>query len=160
MYYSQKSQPELAGSQEYGYPVIYKIERTGDPTSYEDETDNGKATESVTFIFNESEKNYQASWSGKDFVMQLGNVKIVNDPGSQYSFSPDNNYPYRFYVGTYFHISVTSGKLKYFIFETEQYYPFYKEMPLTNAKMVIESNTTTKIFAETGYSKIKRLSKF
>ena len=87
--------------------------------------------------------------------MQLGKVKIVNDPGSQYSFSPDNNYPYRFYVGTYFHISVTSGKLKYFIFETEQYYPFYKEMPLTNAKMVIESNTTTKIFAETGYSKIK-----
>ena len=155
MYYSQKSQPELAGSKDYGYPVIYKIERTGDPTSYEDETDNGKATESVTFIFNESEKNYETSWADDDLVMQLGKVKIVNDPGSQYSFSPDNNYPYRFYVGTYFHISVSSGTLKYLIFETEQYYPFYKEMPLTNAKMVIESNTKTKIFAEVGYSKIK-----
>ncbi len=156
MYYSQKSQPELAGSSDYGYPVIYSIDRKGDPTPYESEEDNGKATETITFDFtSEDNKNYQESWDNDDYVMTLGNVKVINDPGSQYSFSPTGNFPYRFYVGTYFHISVSSGKLKYITFETNENYPFYKEIPVTNAKMVIESNTKTKIFSQVDYSKIK-----
>lgn len=158
-YYSSKSQPELAGSQSVPYPVIYKITRGEvDYSKYESEEENDRATESVTIDFSEDSHDETGTWEtiGKNscYVITKGAVKIVNDPGSQYSFSPEGNYPYRFYVGTYLHMSVTSGKIKYVTFNTVPYYPFNEAMPITDGRFEINGNIT-KTFAKIGADKIK-----
>ena len=159
VYYSSKSQPELAGSESVSYPVIYKITRgETDISSYESEEENDRETATETIDFTEDNHNETSSWEtiGKNscYVITKGAVKIVNDPGSQYSFSPEGNYPYRFYVGTYLHMSVTSGKIKYVTFNTVPYYPFNEAMPITDGRFEINGNIT-KTFAKIGADKIK-----
>lgn len=158
-YYASKNQPELAGSQDVPYPVIYKIERgKPDYSQYESEEENERETASVTIDFTEDNHDEAANWEtiGKNscYVITKGVVKIVNDPGSQYSFSPDGHYPYRFYVGTYLHMSVTSGKIKYVTFNTVNNYPFKESMPITNGRYEINGNVT-KTFAKIGADTIK-----
>jgi hypothetical protein len=151
-YYQKKNQPELSGDSSHDYPTYVKIERTNTvvtPT-YETKEDNGRETISTTIEFTEA--NMALEYNNDTTTWVKDNITIQFDEGTQYSWKM--NVPYRFYVGSYMHISSTT-QIKYILFETNSNYPFYIEMPVTNGLMEVSSNTSTYIFAKTGTKKIK-----
>lgn len=153
MYYQKNSQPELAGDKSHDYPIYVKVERNTSTTpqtnTYETKEDNGKETISTTIEFNEV--NMALEYDNDYMTWKKDNITLQFDEGTQYSWTM--NVPYRFYVGTYMHIRSTSS-IKYILFETENNYPFYVEMPVTNGQMEVLGNSTY-IYAKTGSNYIK-----
>lgn len=153
MYYQKNNQPELAGDKSHDYPVYVKVERNTSTTpqtnTYETKEDNGKETITTTIEFNEA--NMALEYDNDYMTWKKDNITLQFDEGTQYSWTM--NVPYRFYVGTYMHIRSTSS-IKYILFETENNYPFYIEMPVTNGQMEVLGNSTY-IYAKTGTNYIK-----
>ena len=153
MYFAKNNQPELAGDSSHEYPVYVKVERNTSTTpqtnTYETKEDNGKETITTTIEFNEA--NMALEYDNDSMTWKKDNITLQFDEGTQYSWKM--NVPYRFYVGTYMHIRSTSS-IKYILFETENNYPFYVEMPITNGQMEVLGNSTY-IYAKTGTNYIK-----
>lgn len=162
-YYEKNSQPELSGDTKSNvtYPVYYKITRGNGavniPETYETLEDNGKETVSTTIEFTEANAETMSGPSEKNpehITWTCGIVTMEYDPGSQYSFTQYTD-PFRFYVGTYLHFRVSSGKIKYIQFNTNANYPFTGDEPVTNGKTQVESNTLTYVFGKTNTNYIK-----
>ena len=166
-YYEKNAQPELAGDSKsnVAYPIYYKIIRSGITVedTYETLDDNGKETVTTKIEFTAANKETMSAPSEKNpehITWTSGIVTMEYDPGSQYSFEEYTD-PFRFYVGTYLHIRVSSGKIKYLQFDTDTNYPFTGDEPVTNGKTQVESATKTYIFAKvsTNYIKIHNSNK-
>ena len=162
-FFEKNSQPELGGdnASKIPYPVYYKIVRGNGaavPEAYESLEDNGKETVTTKIEFTEDNAETMSTQGSaknpESFVWTSGIVTMEYDPGTQYSFEQYTD-PFRFYVGTYLHIRVSSGKIKYLQFATNSGYPFTGDEPVTNGQTKVESNTSTYIFAKTGTNYIK-----
>ena len=158
-YYEKNGQPELAGDSSTPYPVYYKIIRSGVVVeeTYESLEDNGKETVTTKIEFTAANAETMSGYSEKNpehIVWTSGIVTMEYDPGTQYSFQQYTD-PFRFYVGTYLHIRVSSGKIKYVQFDTDTNYPFTADEPVTYGKTQVESTTKTYILAKTNTNYIK-----
>ena len=158
-YFQKNSQPELAGNSDgVTYPIYYQIIRGGAsvPTTYETKEDNGKETVTTTIEFTEDNAKTMSGINDKNgnYLWTNGIVSMEYDAGTQYSFTQYTD-PFRFYVGTYLHIRVSSGKIKYLQFNTNNNYPFTGDEPVTNGKTEVESDAKTYVFAKTGTNYIK-----
>ena len=154
-YYASKSQPELAGSNSVPYPKIYKITRPDQSSLYETKNDNGQATQTLTISFDDEHQGFIQPYGSGDYIWEEGIFKMIADNGSQYSFTPTYVNPFRFYVGSYLHFELTSGRIKYMDFVTDQYYPFTGTEPCTNCMISVASKTSATIYAKLGQSKLK-----
>lgn len=153
MFYAKNNQPELCGDDTHTYPIYYSIQKGESvPVSYETKEDNGKETISTEIEF--SEENLVNEFDEDTLTWTKGIASVTFDEGTQYSFEVRTN-PYRFYVGTYLHIKVSSGSIKYVIFETDNNYPMNTNMPVTSGEMSVETNKKTYIFAQKGTRYIK-----
>ena len=158
-YYEKNGQPELAGDSSTPYPVYYKIIRSGVviEETYESIEDNGKETVTTKIDFTAANAETMSGPSEKNpehILWTCGIVTMEYDPGTQYSFEQYTD-PFRFYVGTYLHIRVTTGKIKYLQFDTNQNYPFTGDEPVTYGKTQVESETKTYVLAKTNTNYIK-----
>ena len=160
-YYEKNSQPELAGdnNSNVAYPVYYKIIRSGTAVqeTYESLEDDGRETVTTKIEFTAANAETMSGYSEtnpKNIAWKSGIVTMEYDPGSQYSFEQYTD-PFRFYVGTYLHFRVSSGKIKYIQFDTNSNYPFTADEPVTNGKTQVESSTKTYVFAKTNTNYIK-----
>lgn len=137
-YMLYNSTPELAGSSDYGYPIYHSISRVSE--DYENYEDDDK-TLKTEIIFDEDNQATLAAYEGKNYVWKNDIFRFENDPGSQYSFAPENYVnPYRFYVGTYLHLRMIKGKFKYLLFETQQYYNFRGDEAITSGRVIVGTN--------------------
>lgn len=158
-YYEKNGQPELAGSGSVSYPVYYKIIRSGVviEETYESLEDNDKETVTTKIDFTAANAETMSGPSANNpehITWTSGIVTMEYDPGTQYSFQQYTD-PFRFYVGTYLHIRVSTGKIKYVQFDTDQNYPFTADEPVTNGKTQVESETKTYVLAKTNTNYIK-----
>ena len=160
-YYEKNSQPELAGDTKsnVAYPIYYSIVRSGVviEDTFETLEDDGRETVTTTLEFTAANAETMAGTSEtnpKNIAWKCGIVTMEYDPGSQYSFELHTD-PFRFYVGTYLHIRVSTGKIKYLQFDTNSNYPFTGDEPVTYGKTDVQSTTKTYIFAKTDTNYIK-----
>lgn len=157
-YYSKNSQPELAGTSDVEYPVIYKVIRgTGTQASSDYETieDDGRQTETVTLEFNESSKEIYATVEGNSWFWRKDNFIFENSAGNERIKEVVNYLPYRFYVQSIVYCSVKTGTIKYLEFETDSNYPFYGDEQVTDCKIEVVSKSLTRIYAKKGVSKVR-----
>ena len=141
-------------------------EASSEDTSKEEQSSESiddRETESITLTFtaeqaatkghlktDSSDKPVAYTWTD-------GNVSLKNDKGSQYSFTdPSGNFPtWRFYVGTFIFINITTGSIKDVVFTTEQYNPFQGGEVITNGKLSSYTSTSATIKANDDVKEVK-----
>lgn len=121
-----------------------------------------RPTESITLTFTADQ--FSKGYLKKDksdapvaYTWTDGNAIILNDKGSQYSFTnPETYFPtWRFYVGTYLFLRITTGTFKEVVFTTYQYNPFQGSEVVTGGTLKVDSDTKATITAQENKKEIK-----